>query len=83
MDIDPGTVVANRYRISRPLGRGGMGEVFAAENIRTGRPVAVKLLRADTKTKSSAVARFRQEARAAGTSRMNGLSAMTFANDTR
>jgi serine/threonine protein kinase len=66
LDIDPGTVVANRYRISRPLGRGGMGEVFAAENIRTGRPVAVKLLRSDTKTKSSAVARFRQEARAAG-----------------
>ncbi|MEO7327419.1 MAG: protein kinase, partial [Minicystis sp.] len=40
--------------------------MFAAENIRTGRPVAVKLLRSDTKTKSSAVARFRQEARAAG-----------------
>jgi serine/threonine-protein kinase len=43
-----------------------MGEVFAAENIRTGRPVAIKLLRQDTKGKSSAVARFRQEARAAG-----------------
>src|SRR5262245_14952936 len=43
-----------------------MGEVFAAENIRTGRPVAVKLLRSDSKAKSSAVARFRQEARAAG-----------------
>ena len=66
MDIDPGTVVANRYRISRPLGRGGMGEVFAAENIRTGRPVALKLLRSDSKGKSSAIARFRQEARAAG-----------------
>lgn len=43
-----------------------MGEVFAAENIRTGRPVAVKLLRADSKAKSSAVERFRREARAAG-----------------
>jgi serine/threonine protein kinase len=43
-----------------------MGEVFAAENIRTGRPVAIKLLRQDSKLKSSAVARFRQEARAAG-----------------
>src|SRR3954453_17064738 len=43
-----------------------MGEVFAAENIRTGRPVAVKLLRSDSKGKSSAIARFRQEARAAG-----------------
>ncbi len=66
MDLEPGTVVASRYRISRPLGRGGMGEVFAAENIRTGRPVAIKLLRQDSKGKSSAVARFRQEARAAG-----------------
>jgi serine/threonine protein kinase len=66
LDLDPGTVVANRYRIFRPLGRGGMGEVFAAENIRTGRPVAIKLLRQDSKAKSSAVARFRQEARAAG-----------------
>jgi serine/threonine-protein kinase len=43
-----------------------MGEVFAAENIRTGRPVAVKLLRSDSKQKTSAVARFRREARAAG-----------------
>src|ERR1700735_5339875 len=66
LDLDQGTVVANRYRISRPLGRGGMGEVFAAENIRTGRPVTIKLLRQDSKAKSSAVARFRQEARAAG-----------------
>jgi hypothetical protein len=66
LDLEPGTVVANRYRISRAIGRGGMGEVFAAENIRTGRPVAVKLLRADSKSKASAVERFRREARAAG-----------------
>ncbi|MFO0618370.1 MAG: protein kinase [Polyangiaceae bacterium] len=66
MDIEPGTIIANRYRVQKPLGRGGMGEVFAAENVRTGRTVAVKLLRADTKQKSSAVARFRREARAAG-----------------
>ncbi len=44
-----------------------MGEVYAAENIRTSRRVAVKLLRADSKSKSSAVKRFEQEARAAGT----------------
>ncbi|XXY54424.1 protein kinase [Sorangium sp. So ce269] len=66
MEIEAGTVVANRYRIIRQLGRGGMGEVFAAENIRTGRQVAIKLLRADSKAKSSAVERFRREARAAG-----------------
>ncbi|HTN91656.1 MAG TPA: protein kinase, partial [Sorangium sp.] len=66
MELEAGTVVANRYRIIRQLGRGGMGEVFAAENIRTGRQVAIKLLRADSKAKSSAVERFRREARAAG-----------------
>jgi len=66
LDIEPGTIIAQHYRVQRQLGRGGMGEVFAAENVRTGRVVAVKLLRADTKQKSSAVARFRREARAAG-----------------
>jgi eukaryotic-like serine/threonine-protein kinase len=66
LKLEAGTVVAARYRIIRPLGRGGMGEVFAAENIRTGRQVAIKLLRADSKSKSQAVKRFRREARAAG-----------------
>lgn len=66
MEPEAGTVVATRYRILRPLGRGGMGEVWAAENIRTGRQVAIKLLRAESKSKSSAIERFRREARAAG-----------------
>ncbi|MDI1482604.1 serine/threonine-protein kinase [Polyangium sp. y55x31] len=66
MEIEAGTLIANRYRVIRPLGRGGMGEVFAAENTRTGRPVAIKVLHADAKAKHSAVERFRREARAAG-----------------
>lgn len=66
MEIESGTVVAQRYRIVRQLGRGGMGEVYAAENVRTGRIVAVKVLRADAKQKTSAIKRFQQEARAAG-----------------
>jgi serine/threonine protein kinase len=66
LEVGPGVVLAQRYKVQRPLGRGGMGEVFAAENLRTGRVVAVKVLRADSKQKSSAVERFRREARAAG-----------------
>jgi serine/threonine-protein kinase len=43
-----------------------MGDVFSAENIRTGRTVALKLLRVEVRQKSSAIERFRREARAAG-----------------
>lgn len=66
MPIEPGTIIAKRYRVTRLLGKGGMGEVFAAENTRTGRMVALKVLRAESKQKQSAIERFRREARAAG-----------------
>lgn len=66
MPIEPGTVIAKRYQVVEQLGKGGMGEVFSAENTRTGRMVALKVLRAESKTKQSAIERFRREARAAG-----------------
>jgi serine/threonine-protein kinase len=64
--LEPGSVIAKRYRVTRQLGKGGMGEVFAAENTRTGRMVALKVLRAEAKSKQTAIERFRREARAAG-----------------
>jgi len=64
--LEPGTVVAKRYKVRKRLGKGGMGEVFSAENTRTGRMVAIKVLRAESKAKQSAIERFRREARAAG-----------------
>ncbi len=66
MAIEPGTIIAKRYRVIEQLGKGGMGEVFSAENTRTGRRVALKVLRAESKQKQSAIERFRREARAAG-----------------
>ncbi|MFF9362999.1 protein kinase domain-containing protein [Streptomyces griseoluteus] len=57
-----GLVGDGRYRLTHRLGRGGMAEVFAAEDVRLGRTVAVKLLRADLAEDPTSKARFTREA---------------------
>jgi len=61
--LAPGTI--SHYRIIRRLGRGGMGEVFLAEDPRLGRPVALKLLLEEYTRDPSRLLSFEREARAA------------------
>ncbi|MBA2540505.1 MAG: serine/threonine protein kinase, partial [Deltaproteobacteria bacterium] len=58
-----GEVLDNRYRITRKLGEGGMGEVYAADHIHIEKKFAIKLLRPEIVSNPEAVSRFRQEAR--------------------
>ncbi|MEV7782933.1 protein kinase [Kitasatospora sp. NPDC088351] len=59
-----GTVGEGRYRLTHRLGRGGMAEVFAAQDVRLGRTVAVKLLRPELAQDDIARLRFTREAHA-------------------
>ncbi|HEY5787774.1 MAG TPA: Stk1 family PASTA domain-containing Ser/Thr kinase [Microlunatus sp.] len=58
-------LVGGRYEIGGLLGRGGMAEVHQALDLRLGRAVAVKELRADLATDPTFQARFRREAQSA------------------
>ncbi len=60
-----GAVVADRYRVQRRLGEGGMGVVYEAVDDRLEKHVAVKVLREDFARRQDVVARFTQEAKSA------------------
>ena len=60
-----GTTVADRYRVIRVLGEGGMGVVYAAEHMLMRKEVALKVLHGEMCTMPEIVARFEREAIAA------------------
>ena len=43
--LEPGTIIANNYRVSERLGAGGMGTVYLGENVTLSQRVVVKVLR--------------------------------------
>ena len=61
----PGTIFGERYRIVGLLGRGGMGEVYRADDLKLAQPVALKFLPDRLLSDGAALARFHREVRVA------------------
>jgi len=66
-----GSLIADKYRVERILGKGGMGIVVAARHVKLDEPVAIKLMLQDDLGNRAAVERFLREARACAKLRNN------------
>jgi len=64
LPASPGAYVEGKYRLAERIGGGGMGDVYRAENIGTGRSVAIKLLHPELARNTELAQRFFQEAQA-------------------
>jgi serine/threonine protein kinase len=65
LGVEAGQVIADKYRLDKLIGRGGMGSVWRAEHLVLMSPVAVKVLKPKVTETSNSVARFLREAKAA------------------
>jgi serine/threonine protein kinase len=61
-----GEVLAEKYRIEKLLGQGGMGAVYLATHLGTERPVALKIIAPEFMRNDEFIERFKREAKAAG-----------------
>jgi len=68
------SVLAGRYRLEGRIAFGGVGEVWRAVDLVLGRPVAVKLLRAEYAQHPEVLTRFRAEAKHAGSVSHPGIA---------
>lgn len=65
MELKPGTVVADRFRLVRKLGEGGMGSVWLAHHEKLETNCAVKFINADVASAAGVKERFEREAKIA------------------
>src|SRR6185437_10478011 len=65
MELVENTVVAGRFRLTKILGRGGMGSVWTAQHLGLDIPCAVKFIEGDFASMPEAHQRFEREAKAA------------------
>jgi serine/threonine-protein kinase len=63
--LQPGEIIADRYRLERELGRGSMGTVWQAAHVTLGQRVAIKLIASENVESPEARLRFSTEAKAA------------------
>ena len=71
---DTGVMLAGRYCLEAPISAGAVGQVWRATDLALGRPVAVKLLRAEYAQHPEILTRFRAEARHAGSLSHPGIA---------
>jgi serine/threonine-protein kinase len=65
LELQPGLVVADRFRLVRPLGQGGMGAVWLAQHTGLDIPCAVKFIHEEAARSHELRVRFEREAKAA------------------
>ena len=63
MQIEPGTLIGDRYRVERELGKGGMGAVYVAFDTRFDKQVAVKVTAVSGGAQEQIRGRFKREAK--------------------
>ncbi len=62
VQLEIGSILSSRYKILDKLGEGGMGVVYAGQDLQLHRPVAIKLLKKDVSNNKEAVSKLKEEA---------------------
>ncbi len=71
-----GQVLGGRYRLTKKLGEGGMGEVYAGSHVHIDKSFAIKLLRPEIVSNKEAVKRFYQEAQSSSSIKHRNIIAI-------